>query len=62
MDKLSSFFNLSLNPMQLRVIQCIDVAEQSLSALAKLSKRHSSSLLKAVNITIIELSIDRMIL
>lgn len=34
---------------KLKCIQCMDVAEQSLSALERLSKRHSKNLLQAVS-------------
>ena len=34
---------------QLQVIQCMDVAEQALSALEILSQRHSKSILQAVS-------------
>lgn len=33
---------------KLQVIQCMDVAEQSLTALEMLSRRHSKSILQAV--------------
>lgn len=35
---------------QLQVIQCIDVAEQALTALEMLSRRHSKAILQAVSI------------
>lgn len=35
---------------KLQVIQCMDVAEQSLTALDMLSRRHSKSILQAVSI------------
>lgn len=35
--------------VQLQVIQCMDVAEQSLSALEILSQRHSKAILQAVS-------------
>lgn len=34
---------------KLQVIQCMDVAEQSLTALEMLSRRHSKSILQAVS-------------
>lgn len=34
--------------LQLQVIQCMDVAEQSLQALEMLSRRHSKAILQAV--------------
>ena len=34
---------------QLRAIQCMDVAEQSLTALEMLSRRHSKAILQAVS-------------
>ena len=34
--------------MQLQVIQCMDVAEQALTALAMLSRRHGKAILQAV--------------
>lgn len=34
---------------KLQVIQCMDVAEQSLTALEMLSRRHSKAILQAVN-------------
>lgn len=35
---------------QLQVIQCIDVAEQALTALEMLSRRHSKAILQAVSV------------
>ena len=35
---------------QLQVIQCIDVAEQALTALEMLSRRHSKAILQAVGV------------
>lgn len=35
---------------QLQVIQCIDVAEQALTALEMLSRRHSKAILQAVSL------------
>ena len=45
---------LLINPsfgvlFQLQVIQCMDVAEQALTALEMLSRRHSKAILHAVN-------------
>lgn len=37
---------------QLQVIQCMDVAEQALTALEMLSRRHSKAILQAVSILI----------
>ena len=34
---------------KLQVIQCMDVAEQSLTALEMLSRRHAKTILQAVN-------------
>ena len=36
--------------MKLQVIQCMDVAEQALTALAMLSRRHGKAILQAVSI------------
>lgn len=36
---------------KLQVIQCMDVAEQSLTALDMLSRKHSKAILQAVSIT-----------
>ena len=36
---------------QLQVIQCMDVAEQALTALEMLSRRHSKAILHAVSYT-----------
>lgn len=36
--------------LQLQVIQCMDVAEQALTALESLSKKHSKAILQAVSI------------
>lgn len=38
---------------KLQVIQCMDVAEQSLTALDMLSRKHSKAILQAVSITYI---------
>ena len=35
--------------IQLQVIQCMDVAEQALTALAMLSRRHGKAILQAVS-------------
>ena len=40
-------------PSQLQVIQCMDVAEQSLTALEMLSRRHGKAILQAVRTIII---------
>lgn len=45
--KANSF---SLSSSQLQVIQFIDVAEQALTALEMLSRRHSKAILQAVRI------------
>lgn len=38
---------------KLQVIQCMDVAEQSLTALEMLSRRHSKSILQAVYFSLV---------
>ena len=43
-------FNLSYLPLfQLQSIQCMDVAEQALTALEMLSRRHGKAILQAVS-------------
>lgn len=39
---------------KLQVIQCMDVAEQALTALDMLSRRHSKAILQAVSIALIK--------
>lgn len=42
---------------KLQVIQCMDVAEQSLTALDMLSRKHSKAILQAVSINVIQVKV-----